>query len=98
MTKRELIKAQAERLKLDANKQRVYLQPLKREDLEHEIIIDGDGTLRFKPIPLFCWLKNNSTISMDRLISSGLADSEIRKFYRGIGYTICGFLEIFGEN
>jgi len=75
------------------------LKELTVDDLRHPIRRDRDGnrSLRFVPDDLYLWIRDNTNLSMEKLVMSSLDDMYVRRFYRGIGYTVCGFLEIFGK-
>ena len=98
MTKKEIIDYLI--LKYDPSETELRdLKELTVEDLRHPIRRDRDSSrqLRFVEDDLMRWIKDNTNLSMEKLVMSGLDDMYVRRFYRGIGYSVCGFLEIFGK-
>lgn len=62
-------------------------------------IVEIDGVLRYKESQLMSWLcghvnLNDMRIAYDR---GKFSLGEYMQFYRDIGYSLCGFEEIFGE-
>lgn len=104
MTKKEIIDYLV--LKYDPTPSELReLKDLTVEDLRHPIRrdpVDRDDPKAYRPLrfvedDLMRWIKDNTNISMEKLVKSGLDDMYVRRFYRDIGYSIGGFLEIFGK-
>lgn len=64
------------------------------------------GVLRWKRNALACWLCDNAGPNTDlnamavafRKRSSAFPLEDYTKFYRDIGYSLCGFIEVFGDD
>ena len=66
----------------------------------HDVILDQQGILRFKADPFtrkLCNLVNLNDLWAGLDLTNQAERLSLRKFYRDIGYSICGYLDIFGE-
>lgn len=65
------------------------------EDLNHPLILDGQGVLRWKSDPLMCHMTDLRVIDLNR--SALLSQKDQRKLYKQLGYSLCGYAEMFGS-
>lgn len=68
----------------------------------HPIIEDEDGILRWSGNRLIRWLPGGERgLDLGKMAAAYAAGafslSEYMAFYQGLGYSLCGFEEIFGE-
>jgi hypothetical protein len=71
---------------------------LSREGLNHNIIKDEHGTLRWEPDPVINMLYEAGMIKLNPLadhIPNFKNDPRIRDLYRRMGYSVCGYWEVF---
>lgn len=65
-------------------------------------IIDDKGVRRFPANSLYRHLVNIKQVDLNRLCldyqKGKFTKEEYMDFYRGIGYSVCGFAEIFGDD
>jgi len=73
---------------------------------DHPLEIDGRGTLRFKGDPFIRALADMTDLNGLAVFVKRAEDADdpldpfamgIRKFYRDMGYSVCGYLEVFEE-
>lgn len=59
-----------------------------------------NGVIRWKPDPLMRWIRDRGDLMNDMAAAyqRGLFPLEnYAKFYRDIGYSLCGYIEVMGE-
>lgn len=65
------------------------------------IIEDERGVYRFAQNQLYCWLLENGEVDLNSMCIAyqmgHFTLEEYMEFYRGIGYSLSGFEEIFGD-
>lgn len=100
MKKSETVDQICKRLDCTAGEKTMLLW-LSPDDLSHEIIRREDGTLQFKPDIVGGWLRDKMTYEFNHLArfigchsDARAANKSYRRFYRDIGYTVNGYLEI----
>lgn len=65
------------------------------------IVEDMDGTYRFQPNKLIQWLVSQRGVDLNRMCMAygqgRFTLEEYMEFYRGMGYSLDGFCEIFAD-
>jgi hypothetical protein len=65
----------------------------------HPVILDAEGTLRFKPNLALVWVREHSAVNMndiwDACAAGRFPAEDLVQFYRDIGYSLCGFVEVW---
>jgi hypothetical protein len=64
------------------------------------IITDANGVRRFKKNAIVRWLLDTSHmggIDMNLIAITPFSDEDRKQFYQLIGYTVCGYFEIFED-
>lgn len=74
--------------------------PLLARYPDHAIERDARGTLRWKADPLMVWIVDRYTPlnKMWEQSSDQFPLESLKKFYRDIGYSLAGYLEVFPED
>lgn len=66
-----------------------------------EIVESMSGTYRFRADSLVRWLVDSKRIDLNQMCidfqRGRFTLDDYMRFYRGLGYSLCGFIEIFGE-
>ena len=87
--------AYSEKIKMDKNIEVII------DGKKFPTILDDQGVQRFPVNGLYRHLVDSKQVDLNRLsidFQKGLFSREdYMEFYRGIGYSVCGFLEIFED-
>ncbi len=74
---------------------------VKIDGKHYRTVIDEQGVQRFPVNSLYSHLVDTKQIDINRLSidyqNGRFSRDEYMKFYRGIGYSVCGFSEVFGD-
>ncbi len=66
-----------------------------------DTIIDQHGVQRFIENGVIAWLLESGPLDLNAMRLAYYEDkfslNDYMEFYMGIGYSVCGFLEVFGE-
>lgn len=66
------------------------------------VVEDSAGVYRFQPNALFRWSVDEGGLDLNRMAMAygqgKFTLEEYMEFYRGLGYSLCGFMEIFAEH
>jgi hypothetical protein len=80
--------------------ERELIELCGKDAQQHDIYRDG-RQLRFRSDPVSLQLERNLTNLTDLWVQLNTKDSQtrlsLRRFYREIGYSLCGYLDIFRE-
>ena len=82
--------------------ERELIELCGKDAQQHDIYRDTDKgrQLRFRSDPVSLQLRNLTNLN-DLWVQLNTKDSQtrlsLRRFYREIGYSLCGYLDIFGE-
>lgn len=65
---------------------------------DHPIVLE-DNVLRWQRSPMMRWLSDNVDINAMWLAyhHSAFPLEDFTRFYRDMGYSLCGFIDIFGD-
>jgi hypothetical protein len=66
---------------------------------DYPIIEDRDGVYRYEEKPITRWLCSQVNLNQMAIAYQGgqFSTAEFMQFYREIGYSLCGFEEIWGD-
>lgn len=94
MAKAKLQRLTLEKLQLNEHENRLWLE-LDDESKKHPLFRDEGGVLRFVPNEVTLRLNRIRKGSMDDLDSVFIDTEMLKKYYREMGYSLGGFLELF---
>ena len=65
---------------------------------DHPVILDSKGVYRWKANPLIQWIADRIDLNeMNIAHEKGMFSREdLKQFYRDMGYSLCGFADIWG--
>jgi hypothetical protein len=66
----------------------------------HPIVLTSDGVIRWKADPCTVWITGQRPIFNDMAVAYGEEKFDLEsymRFYQRTGYSLCGFVDIFGE-
>ena len=64
----------------------------------HKTIIDEHGTQRFPSNAAIRWIFNHTMVLNDLRANYPQVDDDLRELYRLMGYSICGYEEVFEDD
>lgn len=78
--------------------QRKLLDACGPDAANHPLVLDGE-TLRFRGNTVIVYLRCSNKLDLNAIacMPACFAPSEFREFYRMMGYSLCGYLDIFGD-
>lgn len=67
-----------------------------------EVVEDDQGVYRFRAKDLILWAVDHGGVNLNSMCiafqQGAFSLEEYMEFYRGLGYSLCGFIDIFGEH
>jgi hypothetical protein len=79
-----------------------YSDLMEVQPLDAQVVEDDEGVYRWREDKLIRWLVDSEEVDLNKVsIAYQIGKftlQEYMKFYRGLGYSLSGFIETFGEH